>query len=198
MNDAKQELIDEIHQDVDEILAAQVEVDRRTRKYESDMARLADEYAADVAPYQSVIDQKKPQLREKIVGNFSILKDDPKRASFSTERISAIERSYPVKVVVTDKSGLMSKARDLGVVKSVAKLKHFYELNLTKLKDFIAKNPKYRKELAPFMEEVPAHKVLSIHINTGHSGHDPKRFTKKAAITIDSLDAKPGDARRSA
>lgn len=100
------------------------------------------------------------------------------KKSFVTAIAKFQFRDISARLEVTDKKGLMDKARQIGVVRKIAKLKVVWDLSVTRLLEFLGKYPEYYQDFEPFVKETPAHQTLTIQPNDKYAVfHDGRRVS---------------------
>lgn len=166
------EVVDMLNQLTNERLKLELKKESANNRLQA----LGQEIATELRQTEEEIRQIDQQIWQ-VTESHPELKGTGKK-SFVTAIAKFQFRDVAARLEVTDKKGLMDKARQIGVVRKIAKIKVLWELRVTKLLEFLGKYPEYYHDFEPFVEEIPEQKTLTIQPNDKYVVfHDGRRVS---------------------
>lgn len=181
MTNVDPEVINKLNELVEQRFRLEVEDEADTRQFKAVETQFIERQAArhtQVHQLDRRIRQFAEDNREQLI---------TKGKSFVTMLAKFQFTDIPARTKVTDKRGILAAARLLGVVRKIAKIKVFWEVDTKKFLDWLQRNGEHREKFEPYIEDVPKRESLTIGPNANYTVfHDSKRISPPT-IKIDDL-----------
>lgn len=177
MANTDQNVVDSVNDLALEVLRLAAERKEIKAAIEQEAAQAALKYAADISGNAAATRAANAALWQFLAEHSDTLFAKNKR-SFATLVAKFQLRKVSSKTTVSDEKGALQAAREVGVVRHVAKLVHRWELKSGKLLAWLETHGEFRDVFEGYLDYTPEHDSLSITPNTANPVfHDKKRVS---------------------